>query len=229
MTRLHGAPVLRAHPPTPSRHTLATLVLVHIALIIASNYLVQIPFEWMGVQTTWGAFTFPMVFVATDLTVRLLGQGMARRVIFRVMLPALVASYGVSVLFFEGVFSGWGALATFNAFVFRIAMASFVAYGAGQLLDITVFNRLRQVRAWWVAPLASTVVGSLLDTVLFFGVAFYQSSDPFMAEHWVGIATVDYVTKLAISLICCLPLYGALLNALARFWQPLQRPAPLVG
>ena len=76
MTRLHGAPVLRAHPPKPSRHTLATLVLVHIALIIASNYLVQIPFEWMGVQTTWGAFTFPLVFVATDLTVRLLGQGM---------------------------------------------------------------------------------------------------------------------------------------------------------
>lgn len=223
MTRLHGATLLRAHPSTPSRSALATLVAVHIALIIASNYLVQIPFEWLGVQTTWGAFTFPLVFVTTDLTVRLLGQNTARRVIFRVMVPALVASYVVSVLFFEGAFSGWGALSTFNTFVFRIALASFVAYVAGQLLDITVFNRLRQVRSWWVAPTASTVVGSLLDTVLFFSVAFYQSTDAFMADHWVEIATVDYLTKLAISLVCCLPLYGVLLNALARWLQPLDR------
>lgn len=227
MTRLHGTTVLpSATTPFSARSsTLAILVAIHMALIIASNYLVQIPFEWLGVQTTWGAFTFPLVFVATDLTVRLLGQDTARRVIFRVMLPALVASYAVSVLFFEGAFSGWGALATFNAFVFRIALASFVAYVAGQLLDITVFNRLRRARAWWIAPTASTVVGSLLDTVLFFSVAFYQSSDPFMAEHWVAIATVDYLTKLAISLVCCLPLYGVLLNALARWIRPWDRVA----
>jgi queuosine precursor transporter len=198
------------------RAALPLLVALHIALIIASNYLVQIPFQLAGLHTTWGAFTFPLVFVATDLTVRLLGKDAARRVITRVMLPALLASYTVSVLFFEGGFSGWASLAEFNAFVFRIALASFLAYALGQWLDIAVFDRLRQVRRWWVAPAASTVLGSLLDTVLFFSVAFYQSSDAFMAAHWVEIATVDYFTKLAVSLVCFVPLYGVLLNALVQ-------------
>ena len=219
MTSLHGAAELRG------RSVLATLVGLHIALIIASNYLVQIPFELFGVHTTWGAFTFPLVFVATDLTVRLLGKEAARRVVMRVMLPALVASYGVSVLFFEGAFNGWASLAEFNAFVFRIALASFVAYVAGQLLDIAVFERLRRVSAWWVAPAASTVLGSLLDTALFFSVAFHRSSDAFMAEHWVEIATVDYLTKIVISLACFVPLYGVLLTALVRRLQPPAVPA----
>ena len=219
MTSLHGAAKLRG------RSVLATLVGLHIALIIASNYLVQIPFELFGVHTTWGAFTFPLVFVATDLTVRLLGKEAARRVVMRVMLPALVASYGVSVLFFEGAFNGWASLAEFNAFVFRIALASFVAYVAGQLLDIAVFERLRRVSAWWVAPAASTVLGSLLDTALFFSVAFHRSSDAFMAEHWVEIATVDYLTKIVISLACFVPLYGVLLTALVRRLQPPAVPA----
>ena len=121
MASLHGAAELRG------RSALPALVALHIALIIASNYLVQLPFELWGFHTTWGAFTFPLIFVATDLTVRLLGEGPARRVIARVMLPALLASYVVSVLFHEGVFAGWAALGEFNVFVFRIALASFAA------------------------------------------------------------------------------------------------------
>lgn len=217
MTSLHGAVELRA------RSVLPALVALHIVLIIASNYLVQLPFELWGFHTTWGAFTFPLIFVATDLTVRLLGEGPARRVIARVMLPALLASYVVSVLFHEGVFAGWAALGEFNMFVFRIALASFAAYVMGQWLDIAVFARLQRVRAWWVAPAASTVLGSLLDTVVFFSVAFYRSTDPFMAEHWVEIAAVDYATKLVISLLCFLPLYAVLLNALVK---ALKAPPP---
>ncbi|TDQ45180.1 7-cyano-7-deazaguanine/7-aminomethyl-7-deazaguanine transporter [Tepidicella xavieri] len=217
MTSLHGAVELRA------RSVLPALVALHITLIIASNYLVQLPFELWGFHTTWGAFTFPLIFVATDLTVRLLGEGPARRVIARVMLPALLASYVVSVLFHEGVFAGWAALGEFNMFVFRIALASFAAYVMGQWLDIAVFARLQRVRAWWVAPAASTVLGSLLDTVVFFSVAFYRSTDPFMAEHWVEIAAVDYATKLVISLLCFLPLYAVLLNALVK---ALKAPPP---
>lgn len=216
MTSLHGAIELRA------RSVLPALVAIHIALIIASNYLVQLPFQLFGFHTTWGAFTFPLIFVATDLTVRLLGQDAARRVILRVMIPALLASYVVGVLFQQGVFGGLGALGEFNTFVFRIALASFVAYVMGQWLDIAVFGRLQQVRAWWVAPAASTVLGSLLDTALFFSVAFFRSSDPFMAEHWVEIAAVDYVTKLVVSLLCFLPLYALVLNALVK---KLQVPA----
>jgi uncharacterized integral membrane protein (TIGR00697 family) len=202
---------------------LPTLVALHIAIIIASNYLVQLPFELFGVHTTWGAFTFPLIFVITDLTVRLIGAPAARRVVARVMLPALVASYVVSVLFFEGRFNGWAALGEFNAFVFRIALASFIAYVVGQLADIAVFARLRALPQWWIAPAASTVIGSLLDTFVFFSVAFWRSADPFMAEHWVEIAWVDYATKLAFSLLALLPLYGAALRALLR-WLPAPPP-----
>lgn len=203
-------------PASVSRPVLAGLIAFHILIIIASNYLVQLPITLFGWHTTWGAFSFPFIFLATDLTVRLIGKHAARVVIARVMLPALVASYVVSVLFHEGVFGGLATLGEFNLFVFRIAVASFLAYAFGQLLDIQVFDRLRKMRQWWVAPTASTIFGNLLDTFLFFSVAFWRSDDPFMAANWVEIATVDYVIKLAISLILFVPLYGMLLSAIVR-------------
>lgn len=209
----------------PGWFSVPLLAVLHVALIAASNYLVQWPVQLFGVLTTWGAFTFPLVFVATDLTVRLLGQQAARRVVARVMLPALAVSYAVSVLFHEGRFAGWQALGEFNLFVARIALASLVAYAAGQLLDIAVFARLRARPPWWLAPAASTVLGSALDTVLFFAVAFHRSSDAFMAEHWVGIALVDYAVKLAISLLAFVPLYRLLLERLARPLLPSHRAA----
>lgn len=203
-------------PASVSRPVLAGLIAFHILIIIASNYLVQLPITLFGWHTTWGAFSFPFIFLATDLTVRLIGKHSARVVIARVMLPALVASYVVSVLFHEGAFGGLAALGEFNLFVFRIAVASFLAYAFGQLLDIQVFDRLRRMRQWWVAPTASTIFGNLLDTFLFFSVAFWHSDDPFMAANWVEIAAVDYVIKLAISLILFVPLYGMLLSAIVR-------------
>jgi uncharacterized integral membrane protein (TIGR00697 family) len=203
-------------PASVSRPVLAGLIAFHILIIIASNYLVQLPITLFGWHTTWGAFSFPFIFLATDLTVRLIGKHAARVVIARVMLPALVASYVVSVLFHEGVFGGLAALGEFNLFVFRIAVASFLAYAFGQMLDIQVFDRLRRMRQWWIAPTASTIFGNLLDTFLFFSVAFWRSDDPFMAANWVEIATVDYVIKLAISLMLFVPLYGMLLSAIVR-------------
>ncbi|WAJ37663.1 7-cyano-7-deazaguanine/7-aminomethyl-7-deazaguanine transporter [Pseudomonas sp. GOM7] len=203
-------------PASVSRPVLAGLIAFHILIIIASNYLVQLPITLFGWHTTWGAFSFPFIFLATDLTVRLIGKHAARVVIARVMLPALVASYVVSVLFHEGIFGGLAALGEFNLFVFRIAVASFLAYAFGQLLDIQVFDRLRKMRQWWIAPTASTIFGNLLDTFLFFSVAFWHSDDPFMAANWVEIATVDYVIKLAISLMLFVPLYGMLLSAIVR-------------
>src|SRR5690606_24066359 len=104
-----------------SRQPLALPLLIafHILVIIASNYLVQLPITLFGWHTTWGAFSFPFIFLATDLTVRLLGKSPARQVIARVMLPALVASYVVSVLFQEGAFRGLAALGEYNEFVLR--------------------------------------------------------------------------------------------------------------
>ncbi|ARU86497.1 7-cyano-7-deazaguanine/7-aminomethyl-7-deazaguanine transporter [Pseudomonas sp. M30-35] len=207
------------------RPALVALIAFHILIIIASNYLVQLPITLFGWHTTWGAFSFPFIFLATDLTVRLLGKAPARKVIARVMLPALVASYVVSVLFKDGAFSGFATLQEFNVFVGRIALASFCAYVLGQLLDIQVFDRMRRLRQWWVAPTASTVLGNLLDTFVFFSIAFWQSSDPFMAEHWVEIASVDYAIKLAVSLVLFVPLYGVLLGAIARLLEGRTAPA----
>lgn len=202
--------------PAQQRKALSFLVLFHLIIIASSNYLVQIPFTVFGFHTTWGAFTFPFIFLATDLTVRIFGAKLARKIIFLVMLPALVFSYALSVLFYEGNFQGLAQLSELNLFVARIAIASFMAYLLGQILDVQVFNRLRQLKQWWVAPTCSTLFGNALDTIAFFGIAFYQSPDAFMAEHWTEIALVDYSFKLIISLGLFVPMYGILLNYLVK-------------
>ncbi|MCE2595761.1 7-cyano-7-deazaguanine/7-aminomethyl-7-deazaguanine transporter [Motilimonas cestriensis] len=200
-----------------AKFALLVLSLFHIAVIASSNYLVQLPVTILGMHTTWGAFTFPFIFLATDLTVRIFGAALARKIIFVVMLPALVISYLLSVIFFNGDYQGVAGLAEFNTFVARIALASFLAYCLGQLLDISVFNRLRQLRQWWIAPVASTILGNLLDTLIFFFVAFYQSSDAFMAEHWFAIALADYGFKLLISILVFLPFYGVILSKMQKY------------
>ncbi|NYT63560.1 7-cyano-7-deazaguanine/7-aminomethyl-7-deazaguanine transporter [Alcaligenaceae bacterium] len=196
---------------------LALLVAFHVLIIISSNYLVQLPIDLFGFHSTWGAFSFPFIFLATDLTVRLIGKAEARSVIARAMIPALIASYFISVLFHEGRFNGMATLGEFNSFVFRIAFASFAAYVLGQLLDVQVFDRMRRGYVqWWVAPAAASVVGQALDTAAFFSIAFWRSSNSFMAAHWGEIAVVDYVIKLAVSLLLFVPMYGIALNAIIR-------------
>ncbi|MGF7433377.1 7-cyano-7-deazaguanine/7-aminomethyl-7-deazaguanine transporter [Pasteurella bettyae] len=210
------------------QRALIFISLFHILVIAASNYLVQVPFEIhlpltaLGAQedfsfhSTWGTITFPFVFLATDLTVRIFGAKEARWIIFVVMVPALVISYVISTLFSDGQFQGFGALLSFNSFVFRIAIASFLAYAFGQLLDVLVFNRLRQLKHWWIAPSSSMVFGSMADTFLFFAVAFYQSTDPFMAEHWLELGIVDYLFKLFVGIVLFVPAYGIVLNFILR-------------
>ncbi|HGV4934533.1 TPA: 7-cyano-7-deazaguanine/7-aminomethyl-7-deazaguanine transporter [Klebsiella pneumoniae] len=198
------------------KKALVWLSLFHLLVITSSNYLVQLPISIFGFHTTWGAFSFPFIFLATDLTVRIFGAPLARRIIFAVMVPALAISYGISALFYMGEWQGFAALGTFNLFVARIAVASFMAYALGQILDVHVFNRLRQSRRWWLAPTASTLFGNISDTVAFFFIAFWRSPDPFMAAHWGEIALVDYSFKMLISLIFFLPMYGVLLNMLLK-------------
>ncbi len=198
------------------KKALVWLSLFHLLVITSSNYLVQLPISIFGFHTTWGAFSFPFIFLATDLTVRIFGAPLARRIIFAVMFPALAISYGISALFYMGEWQGFAALGTFNLFVARIAVASFMAYALGQILDVHVFNRLRQSRRWWLAPTASTLFGNISDTVAFFFIAFWRSPDPFMAAHWGEIALVDYSFKVLISIIFFLPMYGVLLNMLLK-------------
>ncbi len=196
------------------KHALIWLCFWHIVVIASSNFLVQIPIQFASLTTTWGAFTFPFIFLTTDLTVRIFGQFLARKIIFFVMFPALAISYVISMLFQEGQFTGLAGFAAIDWFVARIALASFTAYLVGQLLDISVFNRLRRNRRWWLAPCASTVIGNVLDTLVFFSVAFWHSPDAFMAAHWPGIALLDYSWKILISATFFLPAYGWILNQL---------------
>lgn len=192
------------------------LACFHILIVASSNYLVQFPITVLGFKATWGAFTFPFVFLATDLTVRLFGAKMGRRIIFYAMGPALIVSYLITVGFRHGSWLGVANLFTFNLFVFRIALASFSAYVVGQLMDVIVFNRLRKNKQWWHAPLASAIVGNLVDTFTFFYIAFYKTSDEYLANNLVEIATVDYFFKVVINAIFFLPLYKVILDGVTK-------------
>lgn len=194
------------------RSTAWWLASFHIFIVASSNYLVQFPIEIFGFKATWGAFTFPFVFLATDLTVRIMGARMGRRIIFYAMGPALLVSYLITTGFRNGEWLGAHKLVSFDLFVFRIALASFSAYVIGQLMDVTVFNRLRQHKQWWHAPLASAIAGNLVDTYTFFIIAFYKTTDVYLAENLFEIATVDYFFKIAVNAILFLPAYKMLLD-----------------
>lgn len=192
------------------------LAAFHIFIIASSNYLVQFPITIFGYKATWGAFTFPFIFLATDLTVRLLGPKTGRRVIFYAMFPALLVSYVITTGFRHGSWMGIDSLFSFNLFVFRIALASFSAYIVGQILDIYVFNKLRQHQQWWHAPLASAIFGNLMDTATFFFIAFYKTSDAYLAQNLIEIASVDYLFKMTINALIFLPLYKVILDEISK-------------
>jgi uncharacterized PurR-regulated membrane protein YhhQ (DUF165 family) len=153
-----------------------------IVIIVASNILVQYP---LGDWLTWGAITYPFSFLVVDLANRYHGPRFARRVVY--------AGFVVAV-----VLSAWLATP-------RIAAASGTAFLCAELLDVTVFNRLRRL-AWWKPPLASTLAGSVLDTAIFFSLAFAGTDVP-----WVTLALGDFGVKLAIALFALLPFRLALL------------------
>lgn len=190
------------------------LVSFHVITIVLANYLTQFPATIFGLHTTFGALCFPFIFLATDLTIRLFGDKPARSVIFKVSIPVVFISYVVSSLFYNGQWQGLTTLGEINPLVLRIALASFAAYAVGQLTDIAVFNRLRKRCVWWAAPAASMTLGNLIDSLIFFSVAFYKSSDPFLATVWLDMALFDTVIKAGLSLVFLLPTYGMVVKSL---------------
>ncbi len=182
------------------------LVLFHLFVISLSNYLVTLPVTVLGLAMTWSAFSFPLIVVATDLTVRLLGKHQARKIIAFAYVPAILASIAVVYL--------TGAPASVAV---RIGIASGTAYLLSNLLDVYVFQKIRErYSAWWIAPFASSVVANVIDTFSFFAVAFYNSADTFMAQNWHYIAADQTLTKIVISAMVILPVYGILLNYLSK-------------
>ena len=184
-----------------NRKLISYLVLGHCLIIALSNYLVQFPINIFGLDYTIGTFTFPIIVLATDLTVRLSNATNARKVIGYAFIPAFIISY---------IFAD-----------FRIAIASVLAYSIGQLLDVFVFSKVRDrvgddgfnlSSYWFLAPAISTFFAQLIDTYLFYGVAFYNSADDFMRENWDIIAFNDFILKLLVCYLAFLPIYVLILN-----------------
>lgn len=181
------------------------LALLHVVVITVSNALVAIPVDILGVKLTWAAFTFPIVVLATDLTVRLLGKNIARATIAAAYPLAIIGS--IAVVLAEGAP---------ESVALRIGFASATAYAVGTMLDVYVFQYLREnYKAWWLAPALSTIVANIIDSYTFFAVAFHNSADAYMAANWLEIAGSQTVLKIAVGLILFLPAYGILLKAIS--------------
>jgi len=183
------------------------LALLHVLIIIISNALVSIPVEILGVKLTWAAFTFPLVILATDLTVRLIGKGIARATIAAAYPLAIIGS--IAVVLAEGAP---------QSVALRIGFASATAYLIGTMLDVYVFQHVREkfTKQWWAAPALSMVVANFIDSYTFFSVAFYQSANEYMAANWSEIAMSQSLLKILVGFIVFLPAYGILLNYLKK-------------
>ncbi len=188
------------------------LMLAHIIIIAVSNYVVQFKFDFFGNPIAAAAFTFPLVVVLTDLTVRLLGKETGRAVVSMAFIPAIVVSILVVKL--------GGAP---DSVAFRIGLGSGVAYFISNLLDVYVFQYFREkYSTWWIAPSLSAVVSTFIDTYAFFFTAFYKGANEFMAANWHIVATNNSISKIVVSLCVILPAYGLLLNWLQNKLQNQQ-------
>ena len=181
-------------------------ILAMAAIVVASNILVQFLYgNWL----TWGAFTYPFAFLVTDVMNRVYGAALARRVVFMGFITGVICSLIAS---------------TMDATTLRIAVGSGIAFFTAQMIDISVFNRVNSDR-WWTAPVVSSVIGSSIDTALFFTIAFSAgltaiepSNDVSWANEalpilgagpvaplWVSLAIADWMVKLSLALIALVP------------------------
>ena len=195
-------------------------------VVVASNVLVQFPVEGslgglaLADVLTWGAFTYPFSFLVTDLANRRYGPAAARAIVFVGFKTAVVCSIVLPPLLYR---AGLIAFETQAGRLARIAAASGTAFLVGQLLDVTVFNRLRR-KSWWRAPVFASLAGSVLDTAIFFSIAFAAlfafagPDDAFALEdapllgvfgmeaaRWVSWALGDLSVKLAIAIFALIP------------------------
>ena len=158
------------------------------AMVALSNFLVQFPVNYYGLNEilTYGAFSYPIAFLITDLANRSYGKLVARKIVYLGFLIGI----GFTVLFstnFADLIS------------IRIAIGSGIAFLTAQLIDVQIFDNLRK-KKWYVAPLTSSIIGSTIDTLLFFSISFYATGVP-----WVTLALGDLTVKILITLIMLIP------------------------
>ncbi len=157
-------------------------------VVLSSNYLVQFPVKYYGLQDilTYGAFTYPIAFLITDLANRSYGKQIARKIVYFGFVV------GISfTLFFSTNFS--------DLISVRIAIGSGTAFIVAQLLDVQIFDKLRE-KSWYVAPLSSSIIGSTVDTFLFFSISFYATGVP-----WFTLSLGDLAIKLLVTLVMLIP------------------------
>ena len=157
-------------------------------IVVLSNYLVQFPVQYFGLNEilTYGAFSYPITFLITDLANRAYGKIVARKVVYIGFIIGILLTTLVSTNFSDII-------------SIRIAIGSGTAFFIAQNLDVQVFDRLRK-KSWFIAPLTSSTLGSTTDTFLFFSISFYATGVP-----WVSLAFGDLIVKLLITLIMLIP------------------------
>ena len=165
-----------------------TLSILMGAVVLSSNYLVQFPINYYGLSKilTYGAFSYPVAFLITDLANRFYGKFVARKIVYFGFFIGIIFT-----LLFSTDFA--------DLISVRIAIGSGVAFITAQLLDIQIFDRLRK-KEWFIAPLTSSFIGSTVDTFLFFSIAFYATGVP-----WITLSLGDLAVKLFVSLVMLIP------------------------
>ena len=164
------------------------LSLIMGVIVLASNYLVQFPIKYYGLEKilTYGAFSYPIAFLITDLANRSYGKEVARKIVY------IGFSIGIS---FTILFS-----TNFSDFIsIRIAIGSGTAFLVAQLLDIKIFDNLRK-KEWYIAPLTSSIIGSTIDTFLFFSISFLGTGVP-----WITLSLGDLTVKIIVALLMLIP------------------------
>ena len=157
-------------------------------VVVISNYLVQFPIHYFQLSEilTYGAFSYPVTFLITDLANRAYGKSVARKVVYFGFIIGILLTLLVSTNFSDII-------------SIRIAIGSGLAFFVAQNLDVLIFDNLRK-KSWFIAPLASSTIGSIVDTFLFFSIAFYATGIP-----WVTLALGDLAVKLLITLLMLVP------------------------
>jgi len=157
-------------------------------IVLTSNYLVQFPVKYYGLREilTYGAFTYPIAFLITDLANRFYGKFLAKKVVY------IGFIIGISfTLFFSTNFS--------DLISIRIAIGSGIAFLVAQLIDVKIFDKLRK-KKWYIAPLTSSIIGSTIDTFLFFSISFYGTEMP-----WITLSLGDLAVKILVTLLMLIP------------------------
>tara|TARA_E500000178_G_C16589583_1_gene559747 strand:- start:40 stop:630 length:591 start_codon:yes stop_codon:yes gene_type:complete len=158
-------------------------------VVILSNYLVQFPVKYYGMQEflTYGAFSYPITFLITDLANRAYGKQIAKKIVYLGFFIGVILTLLISTNFSDLI-------------SIRIAVGSGFAFLIAQLVDVNIFDKLRQNIKWYYAPLISSIVGSLLDTYLFFSISFYKTGIP-----WTTLALGDFFIKLLMAFTMLIP------------------------